>query len=163
MIEGIYTDRWVQVGGDMDPWGHGGAFARDYGNGGIDVLHIENVESYVGKDEAREVGYPFWYSEQYLEVDELCNDAPSDAFISTLSNADWDRGDWRDATPRERLSMLVFARQWIEPSPQGGGWSTDCPRDDLPLIGWAGNVTDGTDEDESFKDWILGDGSNDED
>lgn len=152
---------WEQIGGDMDPGAHGGLIAKSDGDS-LELLEIQPVRAHVGDKEAAEVGFPFWTSTAYYDLSDL---DPNDKDVkSALRSSGFDEGDQKhwleeEATPEQRAIAIAEAifSYGIKKDEGDPGWSADVIHDDVK---WWGDKIAGSeyiaDEDESFKDDVLG-------
>lgn len=134
----LREDAWTQVDGDMNPFSHGGVFARLCGED-IELLAIENVEDLVGRNEAQEVGYPFWTSEGYYDPSDLKWSDDAESTLRSSGEEDIGEAGWDSKDPVERACRLFMYGCGKEPS--GGGFSCDILHDQ-PFIGWGDDLRD---------------------
>jgi hypothetical protein len=133
----LREDAWTQVDGDVSCFSYGGVFARLCGDD-IELLALENVEDHIGRNEAREVEFPFWTSEGYYDPDDLkWSDDAESALEST--GTDLGKTDWEGMEPIERACRLFMCGYGKEPS--GGGFALDV-LPDQPVIGWGNDPSD---------------------
>jgi len=104
--------QWTQVSGDTNPLTHGGLFARLNG-WSVELLEIQPVTEYVGRAEAKEIGFPIWLRESYHDPDDLDPDNNGDALVFVGLDA--------DASP---LAVAVARHEYGHAEPCGGGWAT---------------------------------------
>jgi hypothetical protein len=68
--------RAFQIGGDVDPFSHGGVFACLRGSRArehldIELIRVQVVAEHVGETSALEYEDPFWVSSAYIDYDDL--------------------------------------------------------------------------------------------
>jgi hypothetical protein len=152
---------WTQIGGDMDPGASGGTIATADGEH-IELLKIMPVREYVGDKEAADVGFPFWTKEAYFDLADLdLNDKDVQSALQYTGFTEGDQKFWfeEEATPEERALVIAEALLDYGRGDEGpSGWSEDLP--DIEVRWWGDKVASlseyVSDEDESFRDDILG-------
>lgn len=157
----IPTMPWEQIGGDMDPGTHGGTIATADGDH-IELLKIMPVREYVGDKEAADVGFPFWTKEAWFDLDDL--NLKNDDVKSALQYTGFTEGNQKfhfeeEMTPETRALVIAEALLDYGRGDEGpSGWSKDLP--DHEVKWWGDKVATLpeylADEDESFKDDVLG-------
>jgi hypothetical protein len=147
---------WEQIDGDMDPGAHGGTIAKSDGRA-LELFKIQPVREYVGDTEAAEAGFPFWTREAYYDLDDLTN---KENISNVMSFIGMDHNQLEDLTPTQRAltiaSALMDYGTGVDEGPSG--WSGDLPDHEVK---WSSGATATlreylADEDESFKDDVLG-------
>jgi hypothetical protein len=152
----IGTFSWRQVGGDMDPGGHGGLIARANGDQ-IELIEIQPVREYVGDGEAADVGFPFWTREASYDLDDLSLDKKD--VQSALQSMDIDTDALEAITPDQRALAIAEAlmRYGYAVEEGQGGWSKDIVR--FPVEWWGGTTATFEeycgDEDDEFRRDVL--------
>ncbi len=152
----IPTMDWEQIDGDMDPGAHGGTIATADGDR-IELLNIQPVREYVGDDEAREVGFPFWTREASYDASDL---DPSNGDVkSAMRTVGLDAGTLRDLTPEYRaLAIATALLDYGHGAEEGpSGWSEDVIHQ--PVKWLSGEVAGAeylADEDEAYRNEVLG-------
>ena len=153
----IPTMDWEQIDGDMDPGAHGGTIARADGDR-IDLLKIQPVRDYVGDDEARDVGFPFWTREASYDESDL--DPSNDDVKGALQFVGLGAGELRDMAPDKRALAIANALldygHGVDEGP--AGWSSDIGIPD-GVKWWGGTVAGAeylADEDEAYRSEVLG-------
>lgn len=116
---------WYQVGGDVNPAGHGGTLAREDDLGRIEVWEIQVVTDYIGWHEAKEVGYPFWCKEACYDMADF-RDFLADEFACRSMDIDREPA-LRDLSKRANrfylaTEMLCYGFRCDE---RAGGFSGD--------------------------------------
>lgn len=146
---------WTQIGGDMDPAKYGGTIARSDG-GALELLKIQPVREYVGDDEAREVGFPFWTREGWYDVEDLKR-----GMSGALQFIGMDEGTLEaEYTPTQRALVIAEALMDYGQAEEGpSGWSSDIYADEE--VKWQDGRTETiedrlSEEDAEFRDEILG-------
>lgn len=152
----IPTMDWEQVDGDIDPGAYGATIARADGNY-IELLKIQPVREYVGDDEAREVGFPFWTREASYDASDL--DPSNDDVKGALQYIGLDEGGLRDLTPTQRaLTIATALLDYGHGAEEGpSGWSEDVIHQ--PVKWQSGEVAGAeylADEDDAFRNEVLG-------
>jgi hypothetical protein len=151
----IPTMGWEQIDGDMDPGAHGGTIARSDGHT-IELLKIQPVREYVGDDEARDVGFPFWTREASFDQSDL--DPGEKDVQSAMQSIGIDADYLRDITPTQRALTLASALLDYGRAEEGpAGWSKDIIHE--PVKWQYGDVAGAeylADEDEAFRNEVLG-------
>lgn len=154
---------WTQISGDMDPGQYGAVIARSDGTRALELVEIQPVREYVGDDEARDVGFPFWSREAYYDLDDL---DPNDKDVrSALQSYDLDDEKLAEMQPPQRALAIAEAlmRYGVKVEEGPGGWSKDVIHE--PVKWWSGAVAGAeyiADEDDEFRREILGEEDEDE-
>lgn len=159
----IPTFGWKQVDGDMNPGAHGGTIAEADGDR-IELIKIQPVREYVGDDEAKDTGFPFWSKEGYYDLDDLqlSNEGVQSAIEYTGLGE-----HLLDMTPEERaVAIAVACMDAGYRTDEGpGGWAKDVLGG--RVVQWSSGDTAGyehiADEDDEFRREILGEEDEDED
>jgi len=152
----IGTFSWRQVGGDMDPGGHGGLIARANGDQ-IELIEIQPVREYVGDSEAADVGFPFWTREASYDLNDLSLDKKD--VQSALQSMDIDTDALEAITPDQRALAIAEALMRYGYAVEEGqaGWSKDIVR--FPVEWWGGTTATFEeycgDEDDEFRRDVL--------
>jgi hypothetical protein len=151
----IPTMGWEQIDGDMDPGTYGGTIARGDGHT-LELLKIQPVREYVGDDEARDVGFPFWTREASFDESDL--DPGKKDVQSAMQSIGIDADYLRDITPTQRALTLASALLDYGRAEEGpAGWSKDIIHE--PVKWQYGDVAGAeylADEDEAFRNEVLG-------
>lgn len=152
----IPTMDWEQINGDINPGAYGGTIARGDGNY-LELLKIQPVREYVGDDDARDVGFPFWTREASYDAADLA--LSNESVQSAMQYVGLDEDALRDMAPTVRAIALADALLdyggGVEEGPSG--WSADI----LSVqVKWSTGEVAGAeylaDEDEAFRDNVLG-------
>lgn len=142
---------WRQIGGDMDPGSYGGVIARFDGDS-VEIREIQPVREYVGEDEAKEVGFPFWSNEGYYDEDDLDPDRAE--MQSAMRSCGLDEEDLPSKKQDRLFALAECALRYGYRAEQGpSGWSKDVtPK----KVYWATGEVAGPeyleDEDEEFQE-----------
>jgi hypothetical protein len=147
---------WEQVGGDMSPGAYGAILAKSDGHS-IELLEIQPVREHVGDGEAKDIGFPFWSKEAYFDLDDL--NPKSDDVQSALQSIGMELSTLEDDfTPEQRAMVIAEALLgWGRGDEGEGGWSKDVVPEQVKW--WGGKIAGPeylADDDESFKDDVLG-------
>jgi hypothetical protein len=157
----IPTFSWRQIGGDMDPGGHGGLIATADGDR-IELIEIQPVREYVGDGEAADVGFPFWTREASYDLDDLSLDKKE--VKSALQYTGFSEGEQQEyfeekATPDQRALIIaesLMSYGYAVEEGQGG-WSKDIVQ--FPVEWWGGTTATFAeycgDEDDEFRRDVL--------
>lgn len=141
---------WRQIGGDMNPGKHGGTIARFDGDA-VEIREIQPVREFVGDEEAKEVGFPFWTKEGYYDEGDL--DPSKKDVQQAMKSYGFDIED----LPKDKESRLLVLAECMLSYGVGAdegpaGWSEDVVPD---RVHWASGEVAGSeyleDEDEDFK------------
>ena len=108
MLIDIPTFDWKQIDGDMDPCSYGGTIARADGTY-IELIKIQPTREYVGDDEAKEVGFPFWTREASYDLDDLSLGSKEVQGALSFVGLKDDPTALEDATPDVRALMIATA------------------------------------------------------
>ena len=147
---------WEQIGGDMDPGGHGGTIATGDGSA-IELIEIQSVRDHVGDKEAAEVGFPFWTRVAYFDLNDL--DPSNDDVQSALNSIGMELHTLEnDFTPTQRALVIASALLDYGRADEGpGGWSDEIGIPDK--VKWSSGKVAGAeylaDEDDTFRREIL--------
>lgn len=147
---------WTQIGGDMDPGASGGTIAMGDGRT-LELIEIQPVRALVGDEEAAEVGFPFWTRTAYFDVDDLGLDKKG--VQSALQYVGLSGGEeFEEFTPEQRAIAIAEALLAYGSGDEGpAGWSSDIGiPDGVKWWGGVGGAEYLADEDESFRDDVLG-------
>jgi hypothetical protein len=154
----IPTMGWEQIGGDMDPGTYGGTIATADGDH-IELIKIQPVREYVGDEEAKDVGHPFWTRTAWFDADDLdirkSKDIQSalDSIGMSLETLE------EDFTPEQRAVVIAEALLDYGRADEGpAGWSDDIG---IPThVKWSSGEVAGSEylanEDEAFRYDVLG-------
>ncbi len=154
----IPTMGWEQINGDVDPGAHGGTIATADGDH-IELIKIQPVREYVGDDEAKDVGFPFWTKTAWFDLGDL--DPNDDDVKSAMSSVGLDRDALEDMEPTQRALALADALFDYGRGDEGpAGWSSDIGIPDK--VKWMNGDVAGSeylaDEDDAFvRDVLLTD------
>ncbi len=147
---------WEQIGGDMDPGTYGGTIATGDGHS-LDLTKIQPVREYVGDDEARDVGFPFWTREASFDAADL--DLSNEDVQSALESIGMSEETLeKDFEPTQRAVVIAEALLDYGLADEGpSGWSEDIGIPD-GVKWWGGKVAGAeylADEDDEFRNEIL--------
>jgi hypothetical protein len=161
MLIAIPTFDWKQIDGDVDPCSYGGTIARADGDQ-IDLIKIQPVREYVGDEEAKDVGFPFWTREATYDLDDLSlNSKEVQGALGYVGLKD-DPAPLEDADPETRALMIAGALMdyGTNVDEGGGGFSSDIVK--FPVKWYRGEPQTFEeycgDEDEEFRVEVLGEG-----
>jgi hypothetical protein len=152
----IPTMDWEQIDGDMSPGTYGGTIATGDGRA-LELKKIQPVREYVGDEEAKDVGFPFWTREAYFTADDL--DPSKKEVRSAMDSVGLDEDTLENLSPDRRAIALANAMLDYGDADEGpAGWSGDIG---IPeKVRWWGGEVAGSeylaDEDEAFRDEVLG-------
>lgn len=152
-IEIPNMEQWTQISGDMNPSQYGAIIARSDGNA-LELKEIQPVREYVGDDEAKDVGFPFWTREGYYDLDDL--DPDREETKRALASMDLDLDDLSPIQRALAIAEALFRYgDKVEEGPSG--WAADVITE--PVKWWTGSVAGSeyiADEDDEFRREILG-------
>lgn len=154
---------WTQISGDMNPSQYGAIIARGDGRY-LELVEIQPVREYVGDDEAKDVGFPFWTKEAHYDLNDL--DPKNKNVRSALEAVDLDDGALADMQPPQRAIAIAEAlmRYGVGGEEGPAGWSKDVLFE--PVKWWSGAVAGAeylADEDEEFRREVLGEDDEEDD
>jgi hypothetical protein len=153
---------WTQISGDMNPSQYGAIIARGDGTY-LELVEIQPVREFVGDDEARDVGFPFWSKEAHYDLDDL--DPSNKDVQSALKSVGLEDEHFEDMKPQQRALAIAEAllRYGVGGEEGPAGWSKDVLHE--PVKWWSGAVAGAeylADEDDEFRREILGEEDEDE-
>ena len=155
----IPTMGWEQINGDMDPGAYGGTIATGDGHA-IELIKIQPVREYVGDDEAKDTGFPFWTKTAYFDLADL-EPRDNEDVKSAMSYVGLDLNALEDMEPTQRALALADALLDYGRGDEGpAGWSLDIGIPDK--VKWMNGDVAGSeylaDEDDAFvRDVLLTD------
>lgn len=152
---------WRQISGDMNPCAHGGIIARCDG-GQIDLIEIQPVREYVGDDEAKEVGFPFWTKEASYDASDLSLSKKD--VQQALQSVDLDPAEVAAEHRAEAIAEALMRYGVNVEEADGSGWGGNGFAADILKfpVKWWGNPHPMTfaeycdDEDNEFRREVLG-------
>jgi len=153
---------WRQIGGD--PGTYGATIARVDGDY-LELIEIQPVREYVGDDEAKDVGFPFWTREASYDLEDL--DPKRKEVRSALESIGMEMDTLEeDYSPDQRALVIAGALLGYGTGAEEGnsGWSTDVVPDKVEwMTGQLAGPEYLSDEDDEFRREILGEEDEDED
>jgi hypothetical protein len=152
----IPTMGWEQIDGDMDPGAHGGTIARGDGHS-LELIKIQPVRDYVGNDEAKDVGFPFWTRVADFTAEDLASS--SGEVKNALRSIGTNEEQLEELEPEMRAITIASALFDYGHTDEGpAGWSDDIGIPEK-VKWWSGKIAGPeyiADEDEAFRNEVLG-------
>lgn len=100
-----------QIGGDVDPFSHGGIFAclrrgQTHEHLDIELIRVQVVADYVGETSSTEYEDPFWVSSAYITYDDLAAFVNDDNIFEAQRRA-YGGDNERPAVGRKNIKAML--------------------------------------------------------